>query len=60
MPPLSKRPEPDNALTAALLEQWAREDATNDPALIRQAEEELLEFKRMLNANRLSAKPLFP
>ena len=59
-PPPGKLPKPDNALTAALLEQWVREDATNDPALIHQAEEELLEFKRALNANRLSAIPLFP
>jgi len=36
----------------ALLQSWMEEDATDDPEEIRQAEEELEELKRDLNANR--------
>ena len=41
--------------TVALLESWLREDATDDPAEIRRAEEELAEFKRNMNAPRREA-----
>jgi len=47
-PPQSK----NNAGLAALLHAWREEDATNDPEEIRQAEQELEEFKHDLNANR--------
>jgi len=53
-------PAPDNSGTIALLQQWAREDATDDPAAIAKAEQELVEFKSALNANRPSDKPVFP
>ncbi len=36
----------------ALLQSWREEDATADPEEIRQAEQELEELKRNLNANR--------
>jgi len=55
-PPLT----PDNSGTIALLRQWAREDATDDPAAVARAEQELAEFKRALNANRPPDKPVFP
>jgi hypothetical protein len=61
-PPQSVTPAPsrDNSATIALLEQWAREDATDDPAAVAQAEEDLTQFKAALNANRPSDRPVFP
>jgi hypothetical protein len=53
-------PGPDNSGTIALLQQWAQEDATDDPAAIARAEQELAEFKIALNANRPPDKPVFP
>jgi hypothetical protein len=53
-------PPPDNSRTIALLQQWAREDATDDPAAIAQAEQELAQFKAALNANRPPDKAVFP
>jgi len=50
----------DNSGTVALLQQWAREDATDDPAIIARAEHELAQFKAALNANRPSERPVFP
>ena len=38
--------------TLALLEAWAREDATDDPETLRAARKELDEFKRAMNENR--------
>ena len=38
--------------TLALLEAWAREDATNDPEKLRAARKDLDEFKRAMNENR--------
>ena len=62
LPPKSMTPSPpvDNAGTIALLQQWAREDATDDPATIAEAEYELAQFKAALNANRPPDKPVFP
>ena len=42
----------ENAAAIALLKSWREQDATDDPEEIRQAEEELAEFKRNMNANR--------
>lgn len=41
-----------NASSIALLRSWLTEEATDDPDEIRQAQEELDEFKRNINANR--------
>lgn len=62
LPPGTATPPspPDNAGTIALLQQWAREDATDDPATISQAEGELAQLKAALNANRPPDKPVFP
>jgi hypothetical protein len=61
LPPQSVTPPaPDNSGTIALLEQWAREDATDDPAAIAQAEDDLAQFKAALNANRTPDRPVFP
>jgi hypothetical protein len=62
LPPKSAKPTPhrDNSATIALLKQWEREDATDDPAAIARAEEELAQFKAALNANRPPDKPVFP
>jgi hypothetical protein len=49
-----------NEATVALLQQWAIEDATDDPNAIAQAERELADFKAALNANRPPDRPLFP
>ena len=53
---------PIDTVTLELLAQWRREDATDDPEKIREAEQELAEFKRAMNENRaLSGEsPLFP
>ena len=53
-PPAPSFVEIDTA-TLRLLESWSREDATSDPAEIRDAEVELAEFKKALNQNRVSA-----
>lgn len=62
LPPKSVTPPvpPDNSGTIALLQEWASEDATDDPAAIAQAEHELAQFKAALNANRPPDKPVFP
>ena len=62
LPPKSATPPPapDNSETIAMLQQWAREDATDDPAEIAQAERELARFKAALNANRPPDNPVFP
>ena len=40
---------------ADLLRGWLRDEATDDPAQIQKAQEELDEFKRNINANRAAA-----
>lgn len=62
LPPKSATAPPvlDNSKTIAVLQEWAREDATDDPAAIAQAEYELAQFKDTLNANRPPDKPVFP
>jgi hypothetical protein len=62
LPPKSAMAPPvlDNSGTIAMLQRWAREDATDDPAAIAQAEYELAQFKAALNANRPPGKPVFP
>lgn len=48
--------------TLELLAQWRREDATDDPEKICEAERELAEFKRAMNESRAfcGETPLFP
>jgi hypothetical protein len=60
LPPGSVTPVPDNSATIALLQGWALKDATDDPAAIAQAEQELAQFKSALNANRPPDNPVFP
>jgi len=62
LPPKSATAPPvlDNSETIAMLQRWAREDATDDPAAIAQAEDERAEFKAALNASRPPDKPVFP
>ncbi len=52
----------ENAAAIALLKSWREQDWTEDPDELRKAEEELGEFKRALNATRLSSgeRPIFP
>ena len=45
--------------TLALFATWEAEDATDDPNMIREAEEELAEFKKAMNRNRLGQRPLY-
>ena len=52
--------EQRNSATIALLEQWEREDTTDDPLAIAQAERDLAEFKTALNTNRPPDSPIFP
>ena len=52
---ISGLPEPTAPIvdrTEELFDQWAAEDATDDPAEIEAAERELAEFKANMNANR--------
>ena len=51
---------PENDATIALLERWAHEDISHDPAVIAEAQRELSELKAALNANRPADKPVFP
>ena len=45
--------------TLELLASWRAQDATNNPDEVRAAEQELAEFKKMMNENReLSREPL--
>jgi hypothetical protein len=52
----------DQDATIALLQSWIDDDATDDPEELREAEVELLEFKRDMNAPRKEAgeRLLFP
>ena len=43
----------ENAAAIALLQGWIRDEATDDPEETQQAEIEIEEFKRQLNANRV-------
>ncbi len=52
LPPDEREVDTRNAASIALLQFWLAEDVTDDPVEIRQAEEELAEFKRSMNANR--------
>jgi hypothetical protein len=45
-------PSPQYEYTKALFEQWAKEDATDDPEEIAAAERELEEFKARINSYR--------
>jgi len=51
----------DNA-TLELLAAWKAEDATTDREKLRQADEEIAEFKKAMNENRAAAgaRLLFP
>jgi len=53
---------PHETATMALMKSWLEEDATDDPDEIRQAEEELREFKRNMNLPRkeAGARLLYP
>lgn len=48
--------------TLELLAAWIAEDATSDPEKLRQADEEIAEFKKAMNEHRaaVGARPLFP
>jgi hypothetical protein len=58
-------PPPGSAIDTATLEllaAWRAEDATTDPDKLRQADEEVAEFKKAMNENRAAtgARLLFP
>jgi hypothetical protein len=57
VPPSAQAPTSDSRDTATLelLARWRREDSNPTLDQIRVAEEELREFKRMMNENRSSA-----
>jgi hypothetical protein len=54
--------DPENAASIALLQSWLEEDASDNPEEIHQAEEELEEFKRGINAerDRAGARRIYP
>ena len=54
-PPLAQ-PSNSNPIDTATLElfaKWRAEDATDDPEELRKAEQELAEFKKAMNENRV-------
>jgi hypothetical protein len=57
-PTATSPPGPGTAVDTATLEllaAWRRKDATNDPEQIRAAEEDLAEFKKAIDENRVAA-----
>ena len=48
--------------TLELLAAWKAEDTTSDPERLREADEEIAEFKKAMNENRaaVGARLLFP
>jgi hypothetical protein len=63
--PASVTPSQDGVVDTATLEllaSWRRQDATDNPEDIRQAERELADFKRAMNESRAIAgeTPLYP
>ena len=55
VPPAGVSPLATGAIdteTLEFLEAWAREDATDDPEKLRDAQKELEEFKKAMNENR--------
>jgi hypothetical protein len=63
--PASITPSHDGLVDTATLEllaSWRRQDATDNPEDIRQAERELADFKRAMNEGRAIAgeTPLYP
>lgn len=62
--PASASPLPIGSIDKATLEllaAWKAEDATSDPERLREADEEIAEFKKAMNENRaaVGARPLF-
>lgn len=62
-PPLPQIPvSPVDTATLELLAAWKAEDATTDADKLREADEEIAEFKKAMNENRkmVGARPHFP
>ena len=49
-----------NAASIGLLRGWLRDEATDDPAQIQKAQEELDEFKRNMNTSRAESGERLP
>jgi len=62
MPPTPPSSGAIDTATLELLAAWRTEDATTDPEKLRQADEEIAEFKKAMNENRAAtgARLLFP
>lgn len=65
LPTIPPLPTPGGAIDTAtlkLLASWKAEDATTDPEQLREADEEVAEFKKAMNENRAAtgARLLFP
>lgn len=63
--PANAPPPPMGSIDTATLEllaAWKAEDATSDPEKLREADEEIAEFKKAMNESRaaVGARPLFP
>jgi hypothetical protein len=54
-PATPRRSESIDTATLELLADWARQDATTDPAQIQSAEKEVADFKKAMNLNRAAA-----
>ena len=61
-PPLPSNTAVIDTATLELLASWRAQDATNDPDELRAAEQELSEFRKAMNNNRIQAGelPLYP
>src|SRR5579884_1290993 len=62
LPNIQPGVDEENAAAIALLQSWLEAEATDDPEEIREAKQELEEFKQNLNANRAATgeRLLFP
>lgn len=53
-------PAPADQATLDLLARWDAEDATDDPAELARRQREWERFKRAMNENSLSGRPVYP
>ena len=60
LPPAPDAEKKPQSTAADLLRGWLRDEATDDPAQIQKAQEELDEFKRSVNANRAATGERLP
>lgn len=60
MASLEKPPSSRSLAMQALLAAWDAEDATDDPRELEQRRKDFEDFKKAMNQNRSSERPLYP